>query len=353
MSNLSNTNQYKIKPKIFRLIIFLLVYIFFGLFLFLFFRSQFILYFLIVYGLIVLTSFIALIYSASKIRFTLSISENQITVTDKIGISLISTNNSWFPFLKCICSLHIDNVYYKNNTDFKVIIPSVARDSSAYPVIFDTSMCGNITVHLRKVEIYDWCGLFYIDYTLTENISVSVLPLRASVKEEDTYTIFAGMEDNEDTSKKGMESFDISNIREYVPGDRIKDIHWKLSVKKDELLVKERVKAAENKITIWMDSSLNKNICESLLASTYNLIEYTITNNIVTNLMWFNYNKKEVEYEIINSISELNEAFRKIYDSSTGRELDDIRNILLSYNYDISSIIRICAKDGNIGAILF
>ncbi len=43
------------------------------------------------------------------------------------------------------------------------------------------------------------------------------------------------------------------NLREYVKGDDLKNIHWKLSAKKDQLVVREFHKSVSERLTVFMD----------------------------------------------------------------------------------------------------
>jgi uncharacterized protein (DUF58 family) len=55
-------------------------------------------------------------------------------------------------------------------------------------------------------------------------------------------------------SRKGIEPGEVRNIREYVPGDPIKNIHWKLSEKTDKLLVKDLELPVTDQIITMLDT---------------------------------------------------------------------------------------------------
>ena len=57
-----------------------------------------------------------------------------------------------------------------------------------------------------------------------------------------------GMSESEESQAKGNDFAEITDVREYRPGDRIKDIHWKLSAKKETLMVKERTSVAQSQV---------------------------------------------------------------------------------------------------------
>lgn len=67
---------------------------------------------------------------------------------------------------------------------------------------------------------------------------VSVIPRRLYMEE----SALSSISDSADKTKKSPYTFDkleVSDIREYRPGDGLKSVHWKLSSKSDELMVKD------------------------------------------------------------------------------------------------------------------
>ena len=107
------------------------------------------------------------------------------------------------------------------------------RGTSKIPV--DTSHCGSYSYMLTWLYVYDLFGLFFVKINLNTNNEILVKPVPAmpSVMPD----MFGFKAKNLRKSKKpGAEIYD---IREYQIGDPLRSIHWKMSAKKDALLVKE------------------------------------------------------------------------------------------------------------------
>ena len=107
------------------------------------------------------------------------------------------------------------------------------RGTSKIPV--DTSHCGSYSYMLTWLYVYDLFGLFFVKINLNKNNDILVKPIPAmpSVMPD----MFGFKAKNLRKSKKpGAEIYD---IREYQIGDPLRSIHWKMSAKKDALLVKE------------------------------------------------------------------------------------------------------------------
>lgn len=100
-------------------------------------------------------------------------------------------------------------------------------------------------VELERVSICDYTGLFRLrihEKRWKGRQEILVLPRIYEVPVVVNPLNFSGIGDREERpgerrkGRSGGESFDIRN---YHPGDRLKDIHWKLSARTEELMVLE------------------------------------------------------------------------------------------------------------------
>ena len=108
-------------------------------------------------------------------------------------------------------------------------------DSGTSKIALDTSHCGSYTYKISKVRVYDLLGFFHFNIKLEREVEFLVKP----VPEMPGYMpdIFGFKAKNLRKSKKAYS--EIYDIRDYQPGDPVKSIHWKMSAKKDKILVKE------------------------------------------------------------------------------------------------------------------
>lgn len=100
---------------------------------------------------------------------------------------------------------------------------------------------GNHEVFLTKVKIYDVFGIYHVTRKLKLKDNVLILPEINSVPVRlgEAIRYFQGEADVYDELRAGNDPTETFQIREYRDGDKIQNIHWKLSAKMDELYVKE------------------------------------------------------------------------------------------------------------------
>lgn len=110
----------------------------------------------------------------------------------------------------------------------------------AYRLFLEGAGC--YQVRLGKVRIYDLTGLFYMEWKTRYTAAVSVMPEIADVplRLTDAVRNFFGDSDIYDEKRPGHDSSETFVIRPFRDGDKIQSIHWKLSAKTDEWMVRER-----------------------------------------------------------------------------------------------------------------
>lgn len=100
---------------------------------------------------------------------------------------------------------------------------------------------GGYEYRMRRVRIYDWTGLIFLGKSVTGRRVTHLLPsvhevplkLSASVRG------FFGEAEVYDDLRGGHDPSETFQIREYIPGDKLQNVHWKLTAKTNELMVKE------------------------------------------------------------------------------------------------------------------
>ena len=153
-----------------------------------------------------------------------------IRLGDEIHLNVTTSGiASYFSF----CKVRMTVTDYMAGKTVKKVFMIHDRGTSKIPV--DTSHCGAYSYRLTWLYIYDLFGLFFVKINLNMNNEILVKPVPAmpSVMPD----MFGFKAKNLRRSK--LPNSEIYDIREYQIGDPLRSIHWKMSAKKDALLVKE------------------------------------------------------------------------------------------------------------------
>jgi len=108
-------------------------------------------------------------------------------------------------------------------------------DNGVTSLPLETDHCGAYTYKLGKLKVYDIFGFFHFSTNLNKDIEFLVKPSpEMPGYMPDMYGFKA-----KSLRKSHKPNSEIYDIRDYQLGDSVKTIHWKMSAKKEKLLVKE------------------------------------------------------------------------------------------------------------------
>lgn len=136
---------------------------------------------------------------------------------------------TWFAFCKVKTVITDKMAGTSRKTDFMV------HDRGVTKIPVDTSHCGAFSYKMTRLEVYDLFGFFHSNLNIDKESEILVMPVPAMPDiMPDMYGFKA-----RNLRKSNKPNSEIYDIREYQPGDPLKSVHWKMSAKKDKLLVKE------------------------------------------------------------------------------------------------------------------
>ena len=116
--------------------------------------------------------------------------------------------------------------------------------------ILPADHCGTLICRPEKAGIYDYLGLFRLKIQENAPIAVVVYPMPVTVNyipELERYTSSAWR------PKAGGGFSENHELRLYRPGDKLNQIHWKLSAKKGDMIVREPMEPLDERMLIEME----------------------------------------------------------------------------------------------------
>lgn len=347
MNKTGNNYQIHIKFNIFRILSYLMVYGIFGVLLFIYLRGYISLIILTVFIAIPLSETIIAYKLAKTVQVSLNISDENINVGDRIGIGIVVENKSRLSGLNLLCEIGLDNIYLDTKQTQKVLLPVHPRKRVTNPIIFDSAYIGMIQAALLKYTVSDVFGFINVSFEYEGNAGyVKILPMTKDLETAVRESLVLGVNDNEDNSKKGNELAETGSVREYIPGDRIKDIHWKLSAKRDLLLVKERISTSESRLVLWIGSSSGRKVCEMILSVALEIMNSCVEEGRLMEAFWYDYHNRTVECFTVENKKNIYTAFEKIYFGGHGEQPDSIMNLLAADGYSFNDVLGV-GFDGN------
>ena len=160
-------------------------------------------------------------------------------------------NHSIMPFGNVECIFYGDENALQMPEREKLFVRPLR--TTEYQLAFTALYRGHFLLGIKAVEVMDITGLFRLKKNYGKFVEVTSMPLVKDLKSfplnMNTHTQAQARHDLRDEDYAT-----ISDIREYQPTDSIKRVHWKLTAKKGDWLVKIFQSNAQSRVSVILDS---------------------------------------------------------------------------------------------------
>lgn len=268
-----------------------------------------------------------------RTRVSVSVdSKNPLAEKDAIDkparavITLSVENRSrLLPVTKGIARVRYENPFSGDKGKMKIrfSVDTGRKRDRRIPVVMYN--CGNVSITVEKVRIYDYLNIFA--WTIGkhfETYDVLVLPPMKEMYlgKDRWYNETSEDSDRFSLYKKGDDPSEIFDIRGYVDGDKIQRIHWKLSSKTGELMVKEGSLPLTKEIHIFIDlcakgerEERNHNV-NLLVQGIYSIAMFMIERGIPQAYIWYDKKNGVIQEYSVEQEEELYWMFQELFKSS-------------------------------------
>lgn len=228
-------------------------------------------------------------------------------------------NKSLLPILYAKLKIEINHLFYEKETvEVQSNIPAKSKETLWVPVTFSKSGC--IEMEISKIVIRDWLHIFQKEIPVGCKEEFMVMPVVAELPEVEEAYSDDGTEENTQSGAKGI-SDTMAAIRDYVEGDRMQQIHWKLSAKKEEILVKEYEHTTKENIKIFVELIADKEgSLDACLDVAYSMVKLFLRWQQPVTLLWWSVKQQSVQERAIEKEDMLEEAMHTVFYEKTYTE---------------------------------
>lgn len=266
--------------------------------------------------LLPIISFGVFMYSAKKITVKVSVDKTLVGKNVPINVIFDVENPTVLSIENFTVVSRIYNYYYKNNDEYKTLIPVAPFCNRQTVMEVENRYCGRMIVEMKEVIAYDILGLFKVKRKVDYTAEASVFPYEVTELEELPVSTEGKADDDELQSKKGDDVSQISQIRNYIPGDKLQNIHWKLSAKSEELQVKEFSIPFSEEVNLLVEIFIDEEKPEEfdeLIEKLYGVALYLIKVNRRFNVIWYQPGQEEFLINEVNNQDELLAAMMELF----------------------------------------
>lgn len=224
---------------------------------------------------------------------------------DGIEVKLLIKNNSIFPAVNGELKLCYYNKFSGNKEIEYINFPINSKETESINFKIKSKYCGKLIIEIQSLKIYDYLTFSSVKKKVNKSKEVIVLPQIYDINFSSNSTNINSL-DGEIFSKDkaGDDPSEVFNVREYVEGDKIQRIHWKLSSKVDNVMIKEYSQPIVNDSIIIVElceSENNINTIQGIIETAISLSHMLLSYNYIHYICWYDKNKDFFNKIIINS----------------------------------------------------
>lgn len=191
--------------------------------------------------------------SFQKLTAELSFSAEEAEKELSVYLTIRFHNPSGFPLLHVECPLSISSPYYGEGEETVYVLPAPVGSGKVLSLPMNFHYCGLYRAQMATIKVCDL--LHFVSFSKKVSLGTQTMVFPTEKMEVSYHPSFyaEGFDEYESSVQTGNVSSNVTDIREYHPGDRLQKIHWKLSAKIDKLMVKENEAAASHQFYVLLE----------------------------------------------------------------------------------------------------
>lgn len=220
-----------------------------------------------------------------------------------VTISLKIVNHSILVCPRACACFYISDLFGNDDSIMKTDFTLAGKEKNDFCLDMDMKHIGVYHVGLKEMVIYDMLGVFKTNVPVIGDFQVNVTPRIHNITEIEASELLM-YESDRDTNHVVNNGMDYTGVREYEPGDSMKQIHWKLSAHSNGYLTKLNESSRQSDYTVILDFAapdysreelMDVNDC--LIEMAFSLLEYIDRHDAAYSLIYCDH-----EHEIHRTI---------------------------------------------------
>ena len=257
-------------------------------------------------------SFILLRLSVKKLSIDLSDNEPLCKRNEDCKLSIAIKNKSLVPVLNYCFKTELVNDF-SGQVQSRYINASVpAIGKRIVEINFKPVLCGRINVFINEVRVRDMMSFFEMKREDSARLVINIMPRR--IKMATGGQICENVSDESERAKKDSAGTEVIDIREYIRGDGLKTVHWKLSAKKDTLYVREKGDNTLDRTILLFE--LNREDINGILDIVYAVARHYIRDNQPIKVCWAGRGDEQLISRMLYEEGDIYPMFERIYGSA-------------------------------------
>lgn len=153
--------------------------------------------------------------------------------------------------------------------------------------LLNSQYAGRVEVCIEEFRVYDLFHICYLSDCGKTDAGVLVWPgFSEGATPEKPSDCVEGFPDENESRRRGTDYNPEYEIREYIPGDALKSIHWKLSAKQGKMMVRERLATGHEMVCVLLPLGEDRECNDALVEAMYGVCRLLLEGDYPVQLYW-------------------------------------------------------------------
>ncbi len=266
-------------------------------------------------------------------------------------VSLEIANYSLLPVSQITVFANYKNAFFKHYDvgEFQFFAPPFSKNR--YEIEIRSRHAGKIDIFFKKARVFDYFGVFSLPIRIKKHLSVSFLPQVHPTTPTLRKNVYTASETNlYSQHKPGDDPAEVFAVREYVDGDKLSRIHWKLTSKQEKFMVKDYSLPINEAVLILPElvfgegNETNLDLIDGVLEIAFSLSHTLIERKTLHAIGYYNAEADKVCTQKINDLDDLYSVFGEIFNTSTYYSKPILANMDPELQQNMSHVVYISAN---------
>ena len=259
-------------------------------------------------------------------------------------------NRSYLPVVQLRCTLLLKNLLTGEETVQSVSVPILPNSKSKKIFRIKSQHCGQVAVAFKRVTAVDFFGVtrYRLKFEaeadtiiMPSTFVMRVFPLIDSVCPEES--------DEYEPDRAGHDISEVHQIRGYTPGDSVRQIHWKLTGKFDQLMVKQAGQPLKHAMLLFLDFSAKNEkkappACFDALAEVSVSLSQALLDAGIAHLVAWRQQNGALAHVSVQNTDDLTEALPEMLITHEQGALPEGQGDNLFENLRFSQMVWLCTE---------
>lgn len=252
-----------------------------------FFRSYLLFLMMVLMIAGVILSAAGILLARGRIHSEIMMPYHRVGKNTEIPVEIRFANPLRFTGFAIDVTYRFGNLFTGSMEEKKEKIWAAPQKGGSLCFLLNSRYAGRIRLSVEEYRIYDALHIFYLADREEKGAETLVWPFFSDGEDtEELCECIEGFPQEDESRKRGAEYQPDYEIREYLAGDELKSIHWKLSAKQGKLMVRERLAAGRERVNVVLPLGDHLDGNDALMGALYGIGRLLLAKEYPVRLFW-------------------------------------------------------------------